>query len=151
MSITITKSARLSLPIQVKRKTGSGLLWNENWFRSDAVVIFVSRKSTGFLSLALRVRFFHRCIRPEFGVYWWLARQVALGVSVDVVRYWSHSLCSYQVHFCRSFRPPLFVGFPEGNQVFDAPEPICNASGHRRRHTSVRWILIRLRAPNASE
>jgi hypothetical protein len=30
-----------------------------------------------------------------------------------------------------SFRPPLLVGFPEGYQIFYAPQPICNASGHR--------------------
>jgi hypothetical protein len=33
-----------------------------------------------------------------------------------------------------SFRPPLFVGFPEGNQILYAPHSICNASGHRRGH-----------------
>ena len=34
----------------------------------------------------------------------------------------------------RSFRPLLFVGFPEGYQIFYAPQPICDASGHCRRH-----------------
>jgi hypothetical protein len=35
----------------------------------------------------------------------------------------------------RSFRPPLLIGFPKGNQVFYAPEPICNASRHCRTHS----------------
>jgi hypothetical protein len=34
----------------------------------------------------------------------------------------------------RSFRPPLFVGFPESNQVLYAPQPIRYASGHSWGH-----------------
>src|ERR1035441_242397 len=44
-----------------------------------------------------------------------------------------------QCHFSRrSFCTPL-VCFPESNQVGNNPQPICGASGHRRRseeHTS---------------
>jgi hypothetical protein len=29
-----------------------------------------------------------------------------------------------------SFRPPLLVCFPEGNQILYAPQTICDASGH---------------------
>jgi hypothetical protein len=83
----------------------SGLLWNDYWFHSDAVVILVFGKSTGFLFLALRVRLFHRCIRPEFGAKWWLARLIVLGVSVEVVCYGSYSLCVYPSHFTPLFPP----------------------------------------------
>jgi len=30
----------------------------------------------------------------------------------------------------RSFRPPLLIGFPEGNQVCYIPEPIRDANRH---------------------
>ena len=40
------------------------------------------------------------------------------------------SPCGNLSHLRRSFRPPLFVGFPEGYEVFYAPKPICYASGH---------------------
>ena len=50
------------------KESRCGLLWNEYRFHSDAVVILVSGKSTGFLFLALRLRLLHRCIWPEFGV-----------------------------------------------------------------------------------
>ena len=33
-------------------------------------------------------------------------------------------------HLRRSFRPPLLVGFPEGNQILYTPQPIRHASGH---------------------
>jgi hypothetical protein len=52
----------------LRRRPVSELLWNDYRFHSDALAILVSGKSTGFLFLALRLRLFHRCIRPELGV-----------------------------------------------------------------------------------
>lgn len=33
-----------------------------------------------------------------------------------------------RIHLSHSFRPPLFVGLPEGYQIFYAPQPILQSS-----------------------
>ena len=35
------------------------------------------------------------------------------------------SPCGHFCHLRRSFRPPPFIDFPEGNQVLYGPQPIC--------------------------
>lgn len=52
----------------------------------------------------------------------------------------------YDSGFChvlrRSFRPPLLIGFPEGNKVIHVPEPIRNASGHRWGHANLKYATF---------
>jgi hypothetical protein len=61
-----------------------------------------------------------------------------LTASTDICPFILHlfdlALVSRTPFLRRCFCPPLLVGFPEGNQIRNFPEPIRDASGHSWGH-----------------